>query len=67
MLNYQKTILNSISDYEDLFVKELMKSKKWLGSHELEDLKLWLLKQPKLNKYKLAITAILTDNYQIAS
>ncbi|MBI9058090.1 MAG: hypothetical protein JEZ01_10010 [Labilibaculum sp.] len=42
MLEHQKFVLKSVSDQEDLFRKELLKSFEWLSEAELFDLFNWL-------------------------
>ncbi|MGY6650197.1 hypothetical protein [Wenyingzhuangia sp. IMCC45574] len=66
MIELQKHVLNQVYKQPDLFMKELMKSKKWLNPKELNELKNWLY-QKKFNRYRQVIEAILTDSYELAS
>ncbi|NIJ44772.1 hypothetical protein FHR24_001211 [Wenyingzhuangia heitensis] len=66
MIELQKHVLNQVHHNKELFIKELIKSKKWLSYTEQENLKEWLL-QSKFQKYHQIIEATLSPNYQIAS
>lgn len=49
LLNHQKTILKNLQQYRDLFIKEIIKSLKWLTPMERKDLELWLTVEMKQN------------------
>ena len=43
MLEFSKKILQKVSFDKKLFTKELQKSARWIGKHELSALKIWAL------------------------
>ncbi len=43
MLEFSKKILQKVSFDKQLFKKELQKSARWIGKHELSALKIWAL------------------------
>ena len=45
MLEFQMLVLENVNDDDDLFRKELHKSRKWLQSKDLITLKKWLLEK----------------------
>jgi hypothetical protein len=45
MLEFQMLVLENVNDDDDLFRKELHKSRKWLQLKELVTLKKWLLEK----------------------
>lgn len=43
MLQYTKTVLKKVSFDNELFIKELAKSVKWLNKEDISELKLWVI------------------------
>jgi hypothetical protein len=43
MLEFSKKILQKVSFDKQLFKKELQKSARWIGKHEVAGLKVWAL------------------------
>ena len=43
MLEFSKKILQKVSFDKKLFTKELQKSARWIGKHEVSALKIWAL------------------------
>ena len=43
MLEFSKKILSKVSFDRNLFQKELQKSARWIGKHEVSALKIWAL------------------------
>tara|TARA_B110000459_G_scaffold57425_1_gene64539 strand:+ start:327 stop:512 length:186 start_codon:yes stop_codon:yes gene_type:complete len=43
MLEFSKKILQKVSFDKKLFTKELQKSVRWVGKHEVSALKIWAL------------------------
>ena len=43
MLEFSKNILQKVSFDKQLFKKELQKSARWIGKHEVSALKIWAL------------------------
>ena len=43
MLEFSKKILQKVSFDKNLFTKELQKSVRWVGKHEVSALKIWAL------------------------
>ncbi|SHH63269.1 hypothetical protein [Wenyingzhuangia marina] len=66
MLELQKHVLSQVKHNKELFIKELIKSKKWLNHSEIENLKEWLHQEQFKNHHQI-IKATLTHHYQIAS
>lgn len=66
MLELQKHVLTQIKQHQELFMKELIKSKRWLSESDINKLKKWL-QQDEFKKYHQIIEATLTQQYQIAS
>ncbi|WP_010135973.1 hypothetical protein [Ochrovirga pacifica] len=66
MIELQKHVLNQVYPNKELFMKELMKSKKWLQPHEISELKNWLL-QRKFHQHQQIVEAVLDNSYQLAS
>ncbi|MDO6801749.1 hypothetical protein Q4595_04750 [Wenyingzhuangia sp. 1_MG-2023] len=66
MLELQKHVLTQIKHNQELFIKELIKSKRWLTHSEVNKLKEWL-QQDQFKNHRQIIEAILTHQYQMAS
>lgn len=63
MLEYQKKILMTISFSKDLFIKELIKSFKWLSLDEINELKNWVTNQFGLTHKKEIETVFIKKEY----
>ncbi|MDO3695583.1 hypothetical protein QVZ41_12100 [Wenyingzhuangia sp. chi5] len=67
MVELQKQVLSQVVNHKNLFIKELMKSKKWLTPPEIVELKNWL-SQEQFKEYHTIIEATLNNyKYQLAS
>ena len=60
MLEHQIVVLNNVCNDENLFRKELVKSKRWLTANELEELKRWLLEM-HYKSHKETINEVLSE------
>lgn len=60
MLEFQMLVLENVNDDDDLFKKELNKSKNWLQLKELVTLKKWLLRKFS-RKHEQTIHDVLDD------
>jgi len=62
MLELQKIVIQNLSDNRRFFIKELIKSKKWLNADELSELEKWV-KENFWKTHKDEIEEAFNSNY----
>ncbi len=67
MLDHQKMVLKAVSSNPVLFEKELIKSLNWLNSHEVRELKIWIIKNFDQEKTDILNRTFMKNKIKILS